>query len=371
MAKQASKPAKKAKKTSKKVVSRKAARRDAKSAFAAGLASELKARLKRSKASPDDLGILSDGVGLSEVTEWIPTGFLPLDAILGGGWPVGRAVEVFGAEGKGKSALAHMAIKSVQAAGGTAMLLDFEAALDTNKLTQLGIDTSRLIYYQPDYVEQAWGVIWSTVDYLHASKPDAPFLIVWDSVAASPPKAELEDETGEKSRVGLLAKAMARGCRQLFKAIAKVRACMMWVNQIRDKIGAFGFGPQVETPGGRALKFAASIRLWIAYTKRIKGGEDEVSGYEVHVVTNKNRLAKPHRKTYWVLDFEEGPSPELTLLAHLIDARLVVSSGGGYYTAKYGPDFGKFRKRDFVERCKTEAAFRKAAEAALIPTLTA
>jgi recombination protein RecA len=327
---------------------------------------ELRKRLKKAKANPKDLGLLSDdGVVLAEVTEWILSGFSNLDFILGGGWPVRRCVEIFGPEGKGKSALTYMAIKGVQALGGTAMLLDFEAALDLDKMKGYGIDTRRLIYHQPDHIEQAWDLVWAMMAELEANPPVAPFLIIWDSIAGSVPKAELEEKSFDKAHVALIARAMSKACRRMYKAIARVRACMMFVNQIRDQIGKFGIGPQTTTPGGRAVKFAASIRVGIKYTKNIKAGDNTVTGYEVWVSTVKNRLFPPHRKTMWVLDFEYGPSPELTLFHYLKDCSSpkIKSAGKGLYKCKWSET--TFKKRGgFIEALK-DREFRKGAQAAM------
>lgn len=332
--------------------------------FAAAMVKQLRKRVKKTKGNPKELGLLGDdGVVLAEVTEYIPTGFENLDFILGGGWPVRRAVEVFGPEGKGKSALTHMAIKNVQAIGGTAMLLDFEGALDLDKMVGYKIDPKRLIYYQPDHIEQAWELVWEMMEELEANPPVAPFLIVWDSVAGSVPKAELEEKSFDKAHVALIARAMSKGCRRMYKASAKVRACMMFVNQLRDQIGKFGLGPQTTTPGGKAVKYASSIRVGIKYTKNIKMG-DLVSGYQVFVTTVKNRLFPPHRKTSWVLDFEYGPSPDLTMYHFLKDCKppQIRSAGKSGYKGKWSDT--TFKKRDgFLEALK-DREFRKGAKAA-------
>jgi len=256
------------------------------------------------------------------------------------------------------SALTHMAIKGVQAIGGTAMLLDFEAALDPDKMVQMHIDPKRLIYIQPDYIEQAWDIVWATLDRLEVEPPEAPFLIVWDSVAASVPKAELDEKSSDKAHIGLIARSMSKGCRKMYKRVAKVRACMMWVNQIREKIGGFGFGPQTTTPGGRAVKFASSVRLALKYAKTLKVGA-RVTGYQVFVKTAKTRLSPPHRGTSWVLDFEYGPSPELSVFHYLLDERAIKSAGGGLYKGPWSET--KFGKRDDFVEAMQDKEFRKGA----------
>ncbi len=290
------------------------------------------------KEDQDDVSLLSEDSVLADVTEWIPTGFPNIDAILGGGWPVGRASEVYGAEGCGKSALAHRAIKACQDSGGTAMLIDFEHALDKAKMLQLGINADDLIYTTPKHIEQAWDEIWTTMETLEKSKPDAPFLLIWDSIAAAPPKEELSDKTVEKNHVGLVAKAMTRGCRRMFRAIARVRAHMLWINQERDDIGGFakpGFMQEKKTTGGNAIKYAATLRIRVARVATLKARVkspsgnpiDRSTGYCIKVTTKKNRLAPPHQKSEFILDFKHGPSPALTALHDLLDRRVVKNAG--------------------------------------------
>lgn len=294
------------------------------------------------------INTLDQRAALSDVKEWIPSGFPGLDAILGGGWAVGRASEVFGDEGCGKTALAHRAILGVQSIGGVAVLLDFEAALDEQKITQLGIDPTRLIYEIPDHIEQGWDIIWSIMDTLQETKPDAPFLIVWDSIGGAVPKAELDAKSSEKATVGEVARAMSRGCRRMFKTIASVRAHMMWISQERHKIGGFSpLGPVKETSGGKGPKYAASQRLRCARVKTLSSGERKV-GYLIKSITKKNRLAAPEQTTEWVIDFRFGPSPEMTMLNELQEAGRVVASKGSLMFRPWGSDF-RFKRADWVE----------------------
>jgi recombination protein RecA len=301
---------------------------------------------------------------MSDVTEWIPSGFIGLDEILGGGWPVGRASEVFGDEGCGKSALAHMAIKGVQSIGGIAVLLDYEAALDEEKILQLGIDPERLIYEIPDHIEQGWDIIWAIMEDLEKNAPKAPMLIVWDSIGGAVPKAELDATSSEKPHVGEVARAMSRGCRRMFKVIAKVRAHMMWISQERHKIGGgfSPFGPVKETSGGKGPKYASSVRLRCARVKTLKrlGVKARATGYQIKSITKKNKVAPPEQNMEWVIDFKRGPSPELSTLQTLLDAGVVRSSGGGKYRMKGLSD--GFKKSEWINRMRT-ASFRKAAEA--------
>lgn len=292
----------------------------------------------RKKVKGSKIDTLDRSSALADVTEWIPSGFAGLDQILGGGWAVGRASEVFGDEGCGKTAIAHRAILGVQSMGGYAVHLDFEAALDEKKILQLGIDPSRLIYEIPEHIEQGWDIIWATMDRLKESPPDVPVLIVWDSIGGAVPKAELEATSSDKHQVGEVARAMSKGCRKMFKAIAQVRAHMMWISQERHKIGGFSpFGPVKETSGGKGPKYAASQRVRLARVKTLKEGK-RATGYIIKAITKKNRLAAPEQAMEWVIDFKVGPSPELTILSGLQEAGKVRAAGGKLVFPPWGKD---------------------------------
>lgn len=319
--------------------------------------------------------LLSDGATTSEVNEWIPTGFPDLDRTLGGGWAVGRCSEVFGDEACGKSALAHVAIRECQKLGGIAFLLDFEQALDKKKIRNVGIDETKLIYSAPETMEEGWELIWTFLASLKGRKFDGPVLIVWDSIAAAIPKAELDGKM-EEHAVGAHARLMSKGCRKASKRVAESRAHLMWVNQYRTKFGGGGWhggGPDKDTTGGRAAKFYASQRLACIRIKRIKPNQEPgtpPSGYLIASVTEKCRLAPPHRKTEWILDFKEGPSGVLTTLHLLREAKLVRPRGSGKATAPWLPKGEVFRLRSWSELWK-EGAFRKGAKKALAGLVTA
>lgn len=322
------------------------------------------------KRVPDaTIDTLLDSTALSDVREWIPSGFPGLDQILGGGWAVGRASEVFGDEGCGKTALAHRAILSVQKIGGTAVLLDFEAALDSRVVKQLGIDPSRLIHTIPDHIEQAWDIIWAIMDKLSETTPEAPFLIVWDSIGGAIPKAELVAKSAEDAKVGEVARALSRGCRKMFKAIAKVRAHMMWISQERHKIGGFSpFGPVKETSGGKGPKYAASQRVRCARVKTIAQGTAKV-GYIIKSITKKNRLAAPEQSAEWVIDFKHGPSPELTMLNELQAAGKVIASKGKFTFRPWENE--SFSRDEWVAKLKKDRAAAKEVLAAYLEIIRA
>ena len=329
--------------------------------FAHGTVAALRTTLKRKKeGDPTTISLLDDPGILSEVTEWIPTGFLAIDQILGGGWPVGRCVELSGAEGSGKSALTHMAIKQCQDMGGIVVFIDCETALDPDKLRQLGINGKALIYSNPRTLEDVWDTIYAVLERLKQFPPNVPTLIVWDSIPAATPKALLDGTAGDK-HVALRARSLSENCPKVSRALADLRACLIWVNQERTKIGGGGYGPQFDTAGGRAIKYFSSLRVRCARVstlKRKKGDKDIRTGYAIKVTTQKNRLYPPHRSTSWVLDFIKGPSPDLTMIDHLKHAGALKSSGAGL-TLKYEGESIKLSKDEWSERYHGDKAFRR------------
>ena len=331
-----------------------------KGGFAQAVVTEIK---KKTKCDNDSVSLLSSGVALSDVKEWIPTGFPALDSIFGGGWPVGRASEIAGNEGCGKSALTHMAIKQCQMMGGEPMIIDFEHSLDRAKMKQLGIDEDRLIYSDPLDVEEAWDEVWTALDYVEKHPPDAPFLIVWDSVAGTVARSERTEKSHADRHVASRAGSMDKGARKMFRRIAKVRAHMMWVNQERVVFGSKSFFQEKTTPGGAQLKYAASLRLtmWRKNIKYSVGDQEEVVGYKSYVRTNKCRLAPPHRKAYFVLDFIHGPNPEMTMFHYLMDARRIKAGGSGTYVSTWSKK--KFKRRDWLQML-SDPKFRAGAVAA-------
>lgn len=324
-------------------------------------------RKKLGKKSESIVALLGQEDVLPDVTEWISSGFPDLDRVLGGGWAVGRASEVYGDEGCGKTALGHRALRECQRMGGLGVLLDFEVALDKKKMTKMGIDGDRLVYISPDTAEEGWEAVWAIVSALKATPPDAPTLIVWDSIAAAVPKAEREGDM-ETASVGAHARVMTRGCNKMFREISRVRAHMLWINQNRSKIGGYSGwgGPQTETTGGRAIKFAASQRVANRVAKRIKPSTvkgTEPSGYLISTITDKCRLAPPHRKTEWVLDFTVGPSPELTM-QHILTELGIIRRGKGPGRLRAPWTDRQFKRLDWLDEI-CDPNFRKGARKAL------
>ncbi len=252
----------------------------------------------------------------------ISSGAVSLDAALGvGGFPRGRVVEVFGPESSGKTTLALHIIAQAQKAGGTAAFIDAEHALDPAYARRLGVDVENLLVSQPDNGEQALEIASTLIG------SGAVAAVVVDSVAALVPKAELEGEMGD-SFMGLHARLMSQAMRKLTGHVARTNTCLVFINQIREKIGVM-FGNPETTTGGRALKFYASVRTEVRRIASIKDGE-RVIGNRVKVKVVKNKVAAPFREAELDLLFGEGISREGDLI-DLGVAQGVVEKSGSWY----------------------------------------
>jgi len=249
----------------------------------------------------------------------ISSGSISLDAALGvGGFPRGRIVEIFGPEASGKTTIALEVIAEAQKVGGTAAFIDAEHALDPAYARRLGVDTDNLLVSQPDYGEQALEITGALV------ASGALDVIVIDSVAALVPKAELEGEMGE-SFVGLQARLMSQALRKLAGTVSRTNTCLIFINQIREKIGVM-FGNPETTTGGRALKFYASVRVEVRRTAGLKEN-DGVVGSRTRVRVVKNKVAAPFREAEFDLIHGEGISREADLLDLGLSRNLLEKSG--------------------------------------------
>jgi len=301
----------------------------------------------------------------------IPTGAISFDAALGvGGFPRGRVVEIFGPESSGKTTIALQVIAEAQKTGGMAAFVDAEHALDPQYAKKLGVDVENLLVSQPDYGEQALEIAEALV------RSNAIDVLVVDSVAALVPKAELDGEMGD-SHMGLQARLMSQALRKLTGIVSKSRTCLIFINQIREKIGVM-FGNPETTTGGRALKFYSSVRIDIRRIAAIKEG-DLVTGSRTRVKVVKNKVAAPFREAEFDILYGEGISREGDLLDLAVNNNILEKSGSwfSYKTERIGQ--GRENARQFLKEnkdtlAKLEAEVRKAlglipaAPAAATPT---
>lgn len=305
--------------------------------------------------------IMKLGATTNMEVESIPTGILSLDIALGiGGLPKGRIVEVYGPESSGKTTLTLLVAAECQRNKGVVAFVDAEHALDPEYAKTLGVDIDELLVSQPDTGEQALAIVEALV------RSSAVDLIIVDSVAALVPKAEIDGEMDEQ-QVGLQARLMSKALRKLAGIINKTNTIVIFINQLREKVGVM-FGNPETTTGGRALKFYASIRLDVRRIDSIKNGS-EVVGNRTRIKVVKNKVAPPFKTAEFDIIYGEGISKESSVLDLAIANKIISKSGAWYYYGDMrmaqGRDNARLFLKDNSELCdEIEAKLRKALSAA-------
>jgi len=271
----------------------------------------------------------------------ISTGAISIDYALGiGGMPRGRVVEIYGPESSGKTTLALQVIAEAQKAGGMAAFVDAEHALDAQYAQKLGVDVENLLVSQPDHGEQALEIVEVLI------RSGGVDVVVVDSVAALVPKAEIDGEMGE-AQMGLQARLMSQALRKLTGVVSKSKTTLVFINQLREKIGVM-FGNPETTTGGRALKFYASVRVDIRRIASIKDG-DQIIGGRTRIKVVKNKLAPPFREAEFDIMYGEGVSREGDLLDLAVEKRIIEKSGAWFAYAGERLGQGRENAKQFLK----------------------
>ena len=312
---------------------------------------ELDAILDALRAKHGDEAIMKLGDASNARVETTPTGLLSFDLALGGGLPKGRIIEVYGPEGSGKTTLALTAVAETQKGGGRVAFIDAEHALDPEYAKRIGVKTDELLLSQPSSGEEALNILESLI------RSGGMDLVIVDSVAALTPQAEIDGEMGDQ-QIGLQARLLSKALRKLTAIAAKSGTMIIFINQLREKIGIM-FGNPETTPGGRALKFYSSVRIDIRRIAQVKKA-DKIVGHRARIKIAKNKVASPFKTTEVDIIYGDGISYEGDILNLAVDHGIVKKSGASYSFGeeKLGVGLEKVRE-GLKENKKTLNAIKK------------
>lgn len=273
--------------------------------------------------------------------DWVPTGCFALDELIGKGLPRGRVIEMFGAESSGKSTLSLFLMSQIQKRGGRVALIDAENAFDGQYASNIGVDISKLLVSQPSTLEESMDIIKELVE------TGVFDIIVIDSVSALVPKSEVEGEDFMKDTMAIQARLMSRALRILSGPISKSKTIVIFINQIRDKVGVF-FGAKTTTSGGRALKFFSSVRLEVSKGSKITGKNETQIGNEIIVTAVKNKVGFPWKKTTLDLYYAKGIDLHADTLDFGTSIGVVEKSGNTYSFGKTDLGVGREKAKNFL-----------------------
>ena len=283
--------------------------------------------LTTKKSHKFDVSLLSDDNSPCVVSEWLSTGCLALDTIMGGGLPFGRITEIYGDNSTGKSLIAAQLASIAQQDGITVVYADTESAVSIKIMEAIGVDVRNLIYSAPDTIEEVFDLFQSAIESKISRAKDSKMLLIWDSVAATSSDSEMEAEYG-KSSMGRHAALISQAMRKFTRLLAKEHVAALFLNQTREKIGVM-FGDNVTTFGGKAIGFHASIRIQLKMGQKIKEG-GKIAGIESRANVVKNKLAQPYLCASLPIYFGHGIDDDLASFHYLKDAKLLESSGSWY-----------------------------------------
>jgi recombination protein RecA len=283
---------------------------------------------KRLKDSDVTITMLGDDESPCVVSEYMSTGCVALDSIMGGGLPVGRLTEIYGDNSTGKSLIAAQVAAIAQECGILVQYIDTESAVSRDIMIKVGVKIDDLMYSAPDTMEQVFALMEDTIMEKKALYPDDHLLIIWDSIAATSTDSEMEADTG-KSTMGIHARMMSQGLRKLARLIAKEKVCALFLNQTREKIGVM-FGDNTATFGGKAVGFYASVRIQLKIGNKIRDANKHVLGINSRAVCTKNKVAEPFHSAELPIYFGHGIDDPLASFMYLKEAGLMTSKGNKY-----------------------------------------
>lgn len=301
------------------------------------------------KSNKKSLLLLGSDVLESEIKGRIPTGWSLLDLSMGGGLPLGRTVELYGRESSCKSTLAIQAMKQCQDMGGFCVVFDPESSFYKAFAEKIGVDLEKVLIISSEVVlESSFNIFVQVIDMVHDEFPDKPILIVWDTLAATPTKKEMEEqEDGGRMSPQYRAQVIRKGMRSITSSLAKASACLLIINHVYDSAGMNGM-IKTETPGGRGVKFASSVRIHLKTQDYVKESADsEPIGVNILAKVEKNKLGMPRREVKSAFIFGKGFNDQLSIFNYAVDIDLIKQSGS-WYSYKFKGKDTKFYASQFL-----------------------